>query len=504
MNIIKINFFNNKQDNTNFGKYYNHRALNQLPKTPCANCGGRTITTAEIKKFWGKVTRPLSKLIAEGKMSYWKKKYPEVYDKLLLFACAHPKDSLDKILEDKKIESKTIKQFNSILEQKQLEEGIEEPLDPQSGRNLLLAILNTSRHFLRSAGAVMKHTKSIEDAINSSSIQLDKDVFKLLQIYAQKYPRKTFSEIFHLPDVYKHHKQKKYLLRAENYATHNYHFQNIANLVKKHDEEYFAEIQQQAKEILTKKLDDNVKRIELKELYYKALKQKGCLNLLDKVMKEIDGLPMTLANADSFLVYFADKKFNDGFLLNAVIENHTSTFEHLFASSKGGADNINNGVVLCQHCNETRGNGSYERLIKAYPKAPINFHRQMLHVIKNIEAGNLPKIFDSYPIKVLPVIKHHTAERVNLEIPVRDYSKRLARRKQKEFDKTQNKLEQLKVEETEENNRILELEKALKESKEKLVELKKDKAQTTIEHNTAHNVQLLAEGFVNKSKKKKV
>ena len=128
----------------------------------------------------------------------------------------------------------------------------------------------------------------------------------------------------------------------------------------------------------------------------------------------------------------------------------------------------------------------------------------MLHVIKNIEAGNLPKAFDSYPIKVLPVIKHHTAERVNLEIPVRDYSKRLARRKQKEFDKTQDKLEQLKVEETEENNRILELEKALKESKEKLVELKKDKAQTTIEHNTAHNVQLLAEGFVNKSKKKKV
>ena len=63
--------------------------------------------------------------------------------------------------------------------------------------------------------------------------------------------------------------------------------------------------------------------------------------------------------------------------------------------------------------------------------------------------------------------------------------------------------EEISIEEKEENVRFQELEKALCESKVKLAELKRDKAQTTIEHNTANNIQLLAEGFVNKSKKKK-
>ena len=126
----------------------------------------------------------------------------------------------------------------------------------------------------------------------------------------------------------------------------------------------------------------------------------------------------------------------------------------------------------------------------------------MEHIIKAIEKGKLSQNFDDYPIKVIPSIYSQTSQTVNLEEPVLRYSKGLVRRKNKEMKTTKVELQSLAEKETEESKKIKELKKALYESQQKLDELKKSKAQKTIEQNTANNVVMLAEAFVAKKSKK--
>ena len=90
MIIFGINFSRQNSRSTNFNSRVKYKALTQLPKTPCAICGGTTITSSQLNKFWAKVTRPLSTLMIEGRMDYWKEIFPEVWSKLVFFEGLYP------------------------------------------------------------------------------------------------------------------------------------------------------------------------------------------------------------------------------------------------------------------------------------------------------------------------------------------------------------------------------------------------------------------------------
>ena len=435
-------------------------------------------------------------------MDYWKEKFPEVWSKLVLFAGLYPQKSLDKILEDKELKKKTTKEFQRIIVKKNQEEGVSEPVAPQAGHYLLKSVINRTRIFLRGAGVVMKEASKMQESIDTCSSQVHKDVFKQLQIYAQKYPRKSLFSIMHLPEVYSYHKQRCRLNKTEDIDLQNFHFNNIRKLTKKYGAEKFQKIEEQAFNIILGNDEPILKRDQIKQLYRNALKDVGKPKLFEKVEKEIDGIPMTLKNADSYLFRASEKHIGDGEILSGILSPHESTFEHVLPASKNGADSIYNGIVLCRQCNEERGNKPYSRMISAYPEAPQNFHRQIEHIIKSIEKGKLSQNFDDYPIKVIPSIYSQTSQTVNLDEPVLRYSKKLARRKNKEMKATEVELQSLAEKETEESKKIKELKKALYESQQKLDELKKSKAQKTIEQNTASSVIMLAEAFVSKRKKK--
>ena len=498
---LRISLFN-KSNNINFNSRAKYKALTQVPKTPCAICGGTTITSTQLDKFWSKVTRPLSTLMIEGRMDYWKEKFPEVWSKLVLFAGLYPQKSLDTILEDKELKKNTTKEFHKIIIKKREEENTTEPLNAQAGHYLLQSVINRSREFLRSAGVVMKEASKMQESIDTCASQVNKDIFKQLQIYAQKYPRKSLFNIMHLPEVYRYHKQRCELNKIKDIDLQKFHFQNIRKLTKKYGIEKFQKIEERAFNIILGDDEPNLKRAQIKQLYRNALKEANKPKLLEKIEKEIDNIPMTLKNADSYFFRAAEKHIGDGNIIAGVLLPHENTFEHILPASKNGQDNIYNGIVLCRHCNKERGNQPYSRMLSAYPQAAQNFHRQMEHTIKAIEKGKLTEKFEDYPIKVSPFIYSQTCQTVNLETPVLKYSKKLARRKNKEMETTKEELQTIAKQETEEAQRIKELKKALYESQQKLDELKKTKAQKTIEHNTASNVKLLAENFVRRKSKK--
>lgn len=453
MQIFNLNIFNNQ--NTSFKKVNTFTVLNKLPKTPCACCGAKTITNSELDKFWEKVTRPLSKIIIEGKLDFCKKKWPEAFGELAILAAKYPKESLDKILSHDNLFTRTAIFFQKLIESR------EKPNDDQAGRNLLLTILYATRKELRSSSVVMREAEKFEDSINESLLDVDKGIFKQLKIYAQKFPRMRLSKIIQQPEVYKQNKLMENLSTQSIIEERDFHFANILKMAPKEDVEYFKEVEAKIKEILSKNIYSEIKREQIKKIYSGIKTLKKDKKLMDKILKEIDKMPMSLKTKESFFAYSATKKYNDNAIIGSILEKHLSTFDHIVPKSKNGNNSIYNGVVMCKHCNQNRGTDSYARLIRIIPQMQENLLKQLKFVAKAIEKGKLPLLFDNYPIKIVPVIKCSVVENADFSDFAQKYAKKLKRKNNSIIKKNSAEIEKLSEEE-----------KILKEKLEKIKEQK--------------------------------
>jgi hypothetical protein len=451
MQIFNLNIFNNQ--NVNFKKAKTYKLLIKLPKTPCACCGGETITNSELKKFWANVSRPLSKQISEGKLDKYKDKWPEVWKELIVLALKFPKESLGKILNHKNM-------FDDVAN------FIQKIIDPenkniQSGVNLLNSILKTTREELRSSSVIMREAEMFETSINEGNIDLDKDVFKQLKIYAQKFPRMRISKIIQLPEIHKHNSLMTRLMMDSAIEERDFHFANILKLIPKDEVENFKEIEKRIRKILSLKSKDEIKRNNIKNYYSNVEILKKDEKLREKIFKEIDGMQMSFKTKESFLAFSAFRKFNDNAIIGSILDKHVSTFEHVLPQSKNGPDSIYNGVIMCQNCNQTRGTISYPKFIRIFPEMPKNLFKQLEFVTKAIEKGKLPENYDNYPIKISSTISNITHGEVDFCDFAKQYAKKLKRKNNRVIKKSIAKMEEFSAEE--------------KLLKEKLEEIKKQK-----------------------------
>ena len=439
MQILNLNIFNNQ--NVNFKKGNTYKLLNKLPKTPCACCGGETIVTSELDKFWVKVTRPLSKIILEGKLDYFKNKWPEAWSELVTFATKYQKESLDKILTRENLFDKTALFFQKLIESK------EKPSDEQAGRNLLLSVLHATRKELRSSSVVMHEAEVFEKSINEGNIDLDKGVFKQLKIYAQKFPRMRISKIIQQPEIHKHNSLMTRLMMDSAIEERDFHFANILKLVPKKEVENFKDIDKKIKKILSQNINDEIKRNMIKNYYSNVEILKKDEKLREKIFKEIDGMEMSFKTKESFLKYSAEQKYSDNAIIGSILDKHVSTFEHVLPQAKGGPDSIYNGVIMCQNCNQARGTISYPKFIRIFPEMPKNLFKQLEFITKAIEKGKLPPNYDNYPIKISSTISKITHGEVNYNDFAEQYAKKLKRKNNRVIKKSTAEIKELSTEE---------------------------------------------------------
>ena len=420
MNIIS----NISCNNTNFkqiskinkiNKLTTYHDLKLIPNLNCACCGRKLIQPTTFHNAFKSITVPLKSIIKKGAFKPWER-YTPTWNLLLDLSQKFPNKSLDQIERD----NSTLhgKLFGAIRESIQNNQKKDEQISyndlQEKIKELYRDILGRSRAQLRSSKIVMAKMKTFKKSLEKEPIKLA--VFEQLEIYAQKYPKKTLSQILAMDEIYKFHSTKDLLQRAEAREKLDYHFNNIANIIRKESPESLElidELKEQTLNLFVTEKDREARIPKAKKIYANALNTIGCEKLIKKVNMEIEQLPTTFISKDSFLAYAYKHNLSDYQILSSIFTPSVASSEHIVAVSKGGEDCLSNISVFCKSCNDKRGSESYIEFLEYHPEMPRNEQKQINQIGNYILKNDVCEEALYYPIDVAQTLRTTTNNKIN-------------------------------------------------------------------------------------------
>ena len=407
INPVKTN------NNINFQGKTRIRAIKYIPNITCACCGKKLILPDNLAKAWKSISKPISFIMKKGLLDKWTKRSDSIAAVLNKFVQTEPEKPLEKILDNQE----NYHEFkNALLDYvKSRHPDSDADTNDEYVNRVLDSIRKNSREILKGASPVMKRLAVFKKNLHG----LKRDIFEQFQIYAEKYPRKTLSEIVNMDEIYKFHSAKNFLQRAETRERLDYHFSNIKKMIVKQKPEladFADDLKEKALKIYAAEADPKIKLHKMKELYMEALESNNLAKLKFKVADELKLVPESFSTVDSFFTYAKNHNWTDYTIISSILTPHTSSYEHIIPRSENGEDKYSNGLVLCSTCNSTRKSMPYEEFLKYHPEMIYNTQRQMDMISKYILSGKLPEVFNFYPIKTAKTLYDYTNGLMNIDV----------------------------------------------------------------------------------------
>lgn len=421
MNLIpKISFFNN-QNSVNFkqaqkvNRLTTYSQFKLIPNLNCACCGRKTVRPIDFHSAFRSITLPLKSIIQRGLLDHWKN-HKYVWGLLQNLAKCFPNKSFDQIKYDN--QGLHMEILDMIAESLEQNPKYNNPAKKKEKVNSLYHdVLDSSRSDLRCSKKVVERMKAFKKSLEKEPIKLA--AFEQLEIYAQKYPQMTLSQILAIEEIHKFHETKDLLQRAETREKLDYHFTNVAKLIEKSSpgsEDLIYDLKDEALDILSKTQDQEARIPKIKKLYTEALTTIGCEKIIKKVHKELEEVPTTFFTKDSFFAYAYKHKLNDYQIISSIFSSSIATSEHIDAASKGGGDNLGNISVFCQRCNLARGNDPYIEFVEYHPEMPKNEQRQINQIANYILKNDVCTKAVFYPMDVAQTLREATDKKVDPDV----------------------------------------------------------------------------------------
>ena len=462
-------------------------SVKRIPNVKCACCGDSLIDYDKLKKSWSMAEKPLSKVIDKN-LAWLEAEHPVVFSLLKGVASEQPTKSIDKLMIDKRIYAKMRDAVDAdILAKNEKQSSYQ--LKKHSS-NLVFDIFEDARARLRKAPVVMKKFEKFKKYLKDEKLK----TFEQLQIYAEKYPRKTLSEIVQMDDVYAFHAKKNIMDRAEKREILDFHFSNIEKMIKKKSPESverFQNLKDEVMEMFSILNNSRVRVVKMKEMYSAALKECGCEKLEKRIFAELDAIPKSFVTSDSFFVYARNNKYSDGEIIASLFNPKVASTEHVVPRSTGGKDEFGNFTVMCRSCNLSRGSNSYNEHLNYYPELKRNTEKQVKMVANKIVKDQMAPEYRFYPMEVSRTLKQYTDGKINPNIS--EYCEKMIEKSDKQLSANVNKLQEIKVEKWEVTQEKHRLKQQLYEAGKKLDNLDAQAdvvAQSNIEQRQIQNAML--------------
>lgn len=436
MNIAPI-FQQNYTPTMSGRRITGYKDLRHIPNVPCACCGEPVIVPELLTKAYSAITKSLSMVLSLGLMDKWKNN-TTIWEMFMKFINNFPNKSLDKILENEQNRSFMISAIKESLNSTKNKESLE-------AGQVLQEMRSKSREKLRGAGAVMKRLQSFKDFLHDE----DLEIFEQLQIYAEKYPRKSLSEIINMNEVYTYHKQRLKLQSRYLTEKRNFHYNNIKTIITKTNPEaaqncdkLMSTIQNLYKTYWNQ---NDYCTYLINCLIERFLKENNCEKASTKVFKELKQVPPSTKSFDQFFCYAKNKQLSDFDIIYHLLSPVESTFEHIVPKVKGktpqgrkGLNHTSNGLVMHRICNTRRGSLPYKTVMMYNPLLPYNIQKQLDFLANLILKGELEGDIEMFPIKVSKTLACYTGRAITPDYE--EYCQKIRRKQARKVRKSKEEL----------------------------------------------------------------
>ena len=158
---------------------------------------------------------------------------------------------------------------------------------------------------LKNISAVIEGTQNLKEYLRGYK----KEIYEELEMLAKKYPDKKITEVLNIREVY-----EPYIIGARNFVDkyaeqRDSHLININKIICSRNPELESEtieLQKECNRIIRTNVNIQKREYCIKKLYEDFLKQHNLQELKKFVLDELDKLPETENNKDSFLSLLSD------------------------------------------------------------------------------------------------------------------------------------------------------------------------------------------------------
>lgn len=405
INSSKEYKYNNSKNSVK--QFYNPSFGYGLPKFPVGdaksihrlNCGccGNVMLNADDVKCFLKSFAANSKRALEHESIVSKYKDTEAYKFLKELSAIEPKKTIRKLLDIPENRAKV------------------KTLDPRTQIDVnFIALLSDG--ITVKAPRVMQKLWKYYDFFNKE----DKEILDLMEVYSIKYPKKTFSEIFRLPEVIDKHREIdnsfKALVTQQKIEAFK-KFRGLFSEIPQNDLKALQVANTETAKILNNGFyQPHIKKALIEELYDIFLKEHPQNRKIKKQIKNfISELHYNSFSPDSFIVNCVDGKKSDYDIVKGFVEKLQATYEHVLPRSKNGSDDIGNGIFLCKKCNQERSDIPYRVFLRFHPEMKKNLQKQLNKIITFIKHKKLLN-YDSYPLEIKQTVWENTDNIIKLKI----------------------------------------------------------------------------------------
>lgn len=443
----------------------------------CGCCGNPMLTTEELKHFLNSFTAG-SKRALEHSSIVAKYKDSEAYEFLKHLSSIDPK--------------KTIRALISIPENR-----IKiRTLDQKTQLDINYIALLSDGITVKAPRAIQKLSKYYEYFSKDARETLD-----LMEIYSIKYPKKTFSEIFQLPEVFEAHnsinetfKQQLNIQKTDCFKI----LRSVCAGLPKSDVKGLQDTNTEAIKILNNPFYlPHIKKSMVEEVYNKFLEEHPQDRKIKRQIKSvISNFPYKTNLPDSFIVSSIQERKSDLDIIKRFTDELQLTFEHVLPKSKNGGDNIGNGIFLCKKCNSERSDVPYPIFLRFHPEMKANLQKQLNKIMTFIKHRKLLN-YDTYPLEIKQTVWDNTDHIIKLKI-----NEFLMYRQQQAAKKL--KIVQARHDENEKRCKVAtknleEIDAKIQEAMAVIKKLKKERNGIREEHEKASNLKLLSQAEVKRS-----
>ena len=383
--------------NLNFGYRLPQKAVSDMrdiSHLTCASCGKNMFTPEAmdkfIKSFMASSARALENSFLNRFKDGWAFKFVKELSK------NNPRQTIDALMK-------------SDTAQKQLQN-----VDPRK-KIMLGEFMSVADKITLKSPRVMQKLSKYYDYFCKE----DKEILDLMEVYAAKYPKNTFAEIFQKPEVAQHHTELFQAYKKQSMEQKIEVFKRLREFSKKLPPQDVKKLQVTNNEALKVLNNDyykpHIKRACVEDIYNNFLKNCETKRIRKKLFDIIKNLPYDTPAADEFIALCAQNKTSDKEIVSKFAQEMTATFEHVKARSNKGEDTIENGIVLCKKCNTERSNIPYKVYLKLHPEMKKNLQRQMNRIMTFINREKLTG-YDNYPVDIKKTLLNETDNLIKIKV----------------------------------------------------------------------------------------